>query len=203
MEVLGVDVLSIRSHDADRLDRILVGAHKVTDVDERAEVRVSDRVDELFNARRVLREVAVIFGHRADAFLLGVLRDLERALREIGQSVVIADGIFASREAVADVVAHILRAHSGGEVYLLLHTLDLGVKVGGEEVCAYTVGHDLKSALGAALLDLFRDSEVEVVRPAALGELDSLESHFGGVVDNAHKTELVLVDVLTVAVGCD
>ena len=164
---------------------------------------MSDRVYELFNARRVLREVAVIFGHRSDAFLLGVLRDLERALCEIRKSVVIADGIFATREAVTDVVAHILRAHSSGEVDLLFNTLDLGVEVGREEVRAYTVGHDLNSALSAALLDLFRDGGVEVVRPAALGELDSLEAHFGGVVNNAHKTELVLVDVLTVAVGCD
>ena len=91
-------------------------------------------------------------------------------------------------------MAHILRAHSGCEIDVSLRPGDLFVKI-TKEVRANAVRDDLEVLLGAVFLYLLREIQVEILRPAAVGELDAVEAEFSGLVDDAHETELVLVDV--------
>ena len=117
VKVLRMDVEGVGRHDRDGERRILVRAHKIADVDKRAEIVVRDGIDELFDPRGVLREIAVIFSHGFDALLLGVFRHLAAAFCEIRERVVIAPRMLPVRaESARDVVAHELRAHLRGEI---------------------------------------------------------------------------------------
>ena len=164
---------------------------------------MSDGVDELLDTLAVLREKAVILGHRADALLLGVLGDLAHALREFREKhIERAKRLIFFTEAAGRVVAKQLASELGGGVDEALDARDLVLAVvlaPVDKIRSDAESDGLDADLGALFADLLR--AVGIVLPAALDKFDAVEAFLRGVLDASVDAELLVRHIAAVAVS--
>ena len=181
-------------------------AGEIAYINERAEIIVVNRIDELFHPFGVLREESVILYTGLYAFGFGVFGNRFISLYEPGKRVIERSAVFdVLRETAARVVAHKFAAVCRGDVDEQFHTRDLSVQIAAgtvEEIAAYAEAARLYAHRAAVFADIGGVGDVFFLRgeTGAFDYVDAFGAELFYVVDTALDPEFIGVGISVKAV---